>query len=118
MLEGSKDLFYIDNTDESGQGVLDVENNKFYKSIDLKKELTGEEDKKTVENYKKSFEENKKKLNLTTIDFKTYITKKWDKKKKEYSKLSKTERLNKQFNVNYFAQMPESLIDYYGVADQ
>lgn len=111
MLKGSKDLFYIDNTDESGQGVLDVENNKFYKSIDLKKELKSEEDKKTVENYKKSFEENKKKLNLTTTDFKTYITKNWNKKKKEYSKLSKTERLNKQFNVNYFTQMPESLIN-------
>ncbi len=111
MLEGSKDLFYIDNTDGSGQGVLDVENDKFYKSIDLKKELTSEEDKKTVEKYKKSYEENKKKLDLTTTDFKTYITKKWDEKKKEYSKLSKTERLNKQFDVNYFTKMPDSLID-------
>lgn len=111
MLEGSKDLFYIDNSDGSGQGVLDVENDKFYKSIDLKKELTSEEDKKTVEKYKKSYEENKKKLDLTTTDFKTYITKKWDEKKKEYSKLSKTERLNKQFDVNYFAKMPDSLIN-------
>lgn len=111
MLEGSNDLFYIDNTDESGQGVLDVENDKLYETVDLKKELTSEEDKKTVEKYKKSYEENKKKLDLTTTDFKTYITKKWDEKKKEYSKLSKTERLNKQFDVNYFTKMPDSLIN-------
>lgn len=48
MLEGSNDLFYIDNTDESGQGVLDVENDKLYETVDLKKELTSEEDKKQL----------------------------------------------------------------------
>lgn len=111
MVEGRNDLYYRDVNKDSGSGVVDLKNKKLYSVLDYKEELTNSEDKKRAEKYIQSSEEKLKKLDLTTTDVITYLNKKWSDKKKEYGKLSKKERLKKEFDNNFFDSMPSTLID-------
>lgn len=111
MIDKSDDLYYRDVDEDGGLGVVNLNDKKLYRVDSIREELTTKEDKKRAEKYLKSSEEKLKKLDLSEKDVLIYVSKKFEKKKKEYNKLSKKQRLEKEFDSRYFSVLTDEMIN-------
>lgn len=110
-VDKSNDIYYRDINADDGIGVVNLNDENLYAANGFKEKLTSKNDQKIAKKYLESNEKKLKALDLNEKDVATFLNNKLNKKKKEYKKLSKRERLEKEFDSKYLSALSDNMIN-------